>query len=253
MGKTDITAVITAHREGVMAGLSLKSFLDCIAHAEAGGLMVEKVIVLDQPDTLTSDVFCDAASYGASVLETDFGDQGKARNAAVEQSVGEYIAFLDADDLWGYNWLLEAHRLCETNPGRIIAHPEFNWFFQGNNNIYVKADQKDPGFIYEFLRIGNYWDALCLAPRQAYTDFPLYDRDIKGGFAFEDWHWNCVTIEAGLVHRIVMDTIHFKRRRESSQTLDASNRRALMRPTKIFDYAWYAGRDLLMLANSTNK
>lgn len=238
-----IAAVITAHNEGVMAGLSLKSYLDCIAHAEAGGLSVEKLIVLDRANTATRDVFADAAQYGATVLETDFGDQGKARNAAVEQSIAKYVAFLDADDLWSYNWLLEAYRLCETDPGRIIAHPEFNWFFQGSNNIYVKADQTDPNFSYEFLRVANYWDALCLAPRCAYTDFPLYDRDIRGGFAFEDWHWNCVTVEAGFVHRVAMDTIHFKRRRDLSQTLLASSTRALMRPTELFNYAWYADRD----------
>lgn len=235
-----ITAIITAHREGIMAGLSLKSFLDCIAHAESGGLSVEKFIVLDRANAATRDVFADADGYGAIVIETDFGDQGQARNAAIKRSRGNYVAFLDADDLWSYNWLLEAHRLCETDPGRIIAHPEFNWFFHNNNYIYVKTDQNDPDFSYEFLRVINYWDALCLAPLRAYTDFPLYDRDLKGGFAFEDWHWNCVTVEAGFIHRVVMETVHFKRRRESSQTLDASKRRALMRPTALSDYAWYA-------------
>jgi glycosyltransferase involved in cell wall biosynthesis len=238
-----ITASITAHREGIMAGLTLRSFLDCIAHAEAEGLVVEKIIVLDRANATTRAVFSDVRDYGAKVIETDFGDQGQARNAAVALAGGAYIAFLDADDLWSYNWLTEAHRLCATDPGRIIAHPEFDWFFHGNNNVYIKMDQCEPRYTNEFLRFANYWDALCLAPRNAHTDYPFCERDIQGGFAFEDWHWNCRTVEAGYVHRVANGTIHFKRRREGSQTLEASKRKSLTKPTKLHDYAWVAATE----------
>jgi glycosyltransferase involved in cell wall biosynthesis len=238
-----ITAAMTAHQEGIMAALSLKSFLDCIAHAENGGLVVEKIIALDCANDATKDVFSDANNYNAQLIETDFGDQGLVRNVVVEASKGEYVAFLDSDDLWSYNWLLEAYKLCSMDPGRIIAHPEVDWFFQGNNNLFVMADQADPSYVNDFLRIGNYWDALCLAPRNAHLNFPFCQRDIKGGFAYEDWQWNCQTLAAGFLHRVAAGTIHFKRRREGSQTLEASKSKTIMRPNALCDYSWYEGRD----------
>lgn len=236
--KYDISAIITAHHEGIMAGISLKSLLDAKEYAERAGLSIECVIILDKPDTATNNVFSDCIGEGWVRLETDFGDQGLARNQGVLSSQGKYIAFLDADDLWGYNWLLAAWEMCETDPGKIIAHPEFNWFFQNVNNIYIKTDQTDSFFKPEFMRVGNYWDALCLAPREAYLGHPFAKRDIDNRFAYEDWQWGCETLEEGYIHRIVDDTIHYKRRRSNSQTIEASSSGAIMRLTKLSDYAW---------------
>ena len=62
---------------------------------------------------------------------------------------------------------------------------------------------------------------------------PYAPRDIGQGFAFEDWQWNCETMTSGYVHRIAGDTIIFKRRRELSQTTQASGRRALIRDVEF--------------------
>ncbi len=235
---TDISAILTAHHEGALAGMSLHSLLDAVARAEESGLKCEILIVLDRPDAPTAEMFAEAESRGWRVHEVDFGDQGKTRNHAVTLSKGRYIAFLDGDDLWSENWLVEAYRMCETDPGRIIAHPEVDWFFQENNNLFFHVDQTDPAFDPSVLRFVNCWDALCMAPREAHERFPYCDRDIDTGFAFEDWQWNCETLEAGYVHRVVPDTIHFKRRRKNSQTMKASARKALVRRTALFSYDW---------------
>lgn len=230
----DITAIITAHHEGIMAGATLRSFRDAIEHAQGEGISIEAVVYLDNPDTATQRVFQDQS--GIQLVEVDFRDQGKVRNHAVQQARGEYLAFLDADDLWSLNWLTSA--LATAEPGRVV-HPEFNYFFGDNNNILVKVDQRSPEFDMEFLRVGNYWDALCLAPRSVHLDFPYYDRDIAGGFAYEDWRWNCDTIEGGIEHVVAADTIHFKRRRGGSQSAHSLERQALVKPTAMFHYEWY--------------
>ncbi len=245
----DITAVIVAHREGLMAGLSLRSFQDSKADAEKAGISFEKLIVLDRADEATRRVFEDKTVHGATVMETDFGDQGLARNEAVRHGQGRTVAFLDADDLWSLNWLEDAWSLFSRNGPMTIVHPEFNLFFHGNRNVLIKIDQSDPLFDIEFLRFGNYWDSLCLAPREAYVDFPFCKRDIENGFAYEDWHWNCETVVAGFVHRVALGTIHFKRRRQWSQTIEASTRRSLIRKTPILSYDWY--RDVSARAAKT--
>ena len=239
-GRTpDITAIITAHREGMLAALSLHSLHRAVLEARAGGAEVQTIAVLDRPDAATTAVFRDRAGIIDSVHVVDFGDQGLARNHAVELAAGEFVAFLDGDDLWSENWLHDALAFTRGQSTAVISHPEFNWFFDGSNNIFIHTDQDSEDYSLDFLRFYNYWDALCFAPRRAHLENPYCRRDIKGGFAFEDWHWNCETIAAGYTHKVVPDTIHFKRRRAGSQTIEASATRSLMRPTALTRYTYY--------------
>ena len=241
----DVAAIITGHAEGVMAGLSFRSLLDAVEVARAGGLEVDVLVVLDNPTDAMRAVFAEADRHGATVAEVSYADQGKVRNSAVELVTAEHVAFLDGDDLWSENWLAEAHRVCAADP-QAVAHPELNWFFGGQQNLYFLPDQTDPAFDPALLRIANPWDALCLAPRRAYLEHPFTGRAVADGYAYEDWHWNLETFLAGFVHRVVPETIHFKRRREGSQYVQARARSVLTRPSDLLDYAWWAERDRAM-------
>lgn len=242
-GSVDVSAIITAHGEGVMAGVSLRSMIEAVKYAKAKGINVECIVTLDKPLDATRKALEYLKDHDFRMLEFELGDQGLVRNAAVEASLGRYVAFLDADDLWSVNWLDVAYRLCESDPGRTIAHPEYNWFFEMNNSILLKVDDQDPLYDPEFLRFANYWDALCMAPRSAHLNHPFCVRDVKGGFAYEDWHWNCETVNAGYRHAVCEDTIHFKRRREDSQTMKASRAKVMMRPTPMMRYGWYSEQE----------
>ncbi|WP_310963480.1 glycosyltransferase family A protein [Nocardioides terrisoli] len=235
----DVTAIMLAHAEGPMAGPAFHSLLDAVAHAREAGLIVETLVLLDNPDAATAEAFGAAERYGVRVEQVSYGDHPLVRNHAAAQVSRGYIAFLDGDDLWGENWLVEAHRLCETDPGRVIAHPEVNWYFDQSTYLYFLPDQTDPEFdVYSYIRVANPWDALCMAPVAAYQDIAHIKRSLAEGFAFDDWHWNMETLVAGYVHRVAPDTIHFKRRRAGSQFAAASANKSLPRATPIMDYEW---------------
>ena len=246
----DVTAILTAHAEGVMAGLSFRSLLDAVAVARADGIDVEVLVVLDNPTDATRTAFSEAGEHGATVAEVSYADQGKVRNHAVGLTRAGHIAFLDGDDLWSENWLVDAYRMCVEGDGgggddgdRVIGHPELNWFFENQQNLYFLPDQTDPAFDPALLRIANPWDALCLAPRAAYVDHPFAARAVADGYAYEDWHWMLETYRDGYVHRVVPETIHFKRRREGSQYVQARARSVLTRPSELLDFAWWQERD----------
>jgi len=229
-----ISAIITVHAEGSLAAISYQSFNEACLYAEARGVSVERILVLDNPSDQTQRVF--DALEGVVILETNYGDQGLVRNKAVNTASGDLIAFLDGDDLWGDNWLYKAREHLLNEGENVIAHPEFGWFFQGVSSVFINTDQRDPVFKEDFLRFGNYWDAMCMAYRSLHLANPYCKRRISDGFAFEDWHWNCHTISNGAEHHVVADTIHFKRRRNNSQTSEASGNNSLMPNTELTDY-----------------
>jgi hypothetical protein len=238
----DVSAVLTAHGEGAIVGVSFRSMLAAVHVAAEAGLAVEMLVVLDRPDEPTREMLAEVETHGARRLEVSYGDQGLVRNHAVRESRGRFVAFLDGDDLWTENWLVAAHALGAAEP-RTIAHPYANWVFGEQRALWFPCDQNDPHFNPATLRVTNAWDTLCLAPCEAYVDHPFQPRDLAHGYAFEDWLWNLETVESGYVHRVVPDTIHFKRSRAGSQFRHASSNRSTTRPTAFHDYAWLAERE----------
>ncbi|GAB3864396.1 hypothetical protein GCM10028801_33480 [Nocardioides maradonensis] len=214
---TDITAVMTGHNEGELLVTSWRSMLAAADHARAAGLTVDFVVMLDRPDDATLAT-AEVVRDRARVEVLDLGDHGIVRNEAIGLAEGEYVAFLDGDDLWSENWLTAAYDVCRADPDRVVAHPALNWFFEGQSNLFFIADQDDPDFYAgAFLRVANPWDQLCMASRALHLAYPYPARDLAVGYAYVDWSWNLATVEAGCVHRVVEDTIHFKRRRSTSQ------------------------------------
>jgi len=209
-------AVLTAHSEGVLAGPSIISFEQAIDEARNMGLAVDGLIVLDRPTAATRLQFSGAQARHR-VIETDLGDPGLARNAAVDAACSEFVSFLDADDLWSRNWIWRAHALCADDPRFVVAHSEVNVIFGKVRQMWWHVDSRAPGFDPTYLRTGNYWDAMSFGARTIYRRHPFVPNDLRRGFGHEDWHWNCVTLAAGIDHRPVEGTVHFKRRRNGSQ------------------------------------
>ena len=240
MAEPDLSVIVSGHREGRMAVTSLRSMEAAVAAARHAGLVVQTVLVLDRPDDLTRRLFqahADAHS-GTLQVEVDAGDQGIARNEAIGRSDGRRIAMLDADDLFQQSWLVRASRfLDEIGDARVVAHPEFNYFFEGQATIFRQIDQDSPDFDIDHIRLHNYWDALAMCDRKVHEDHPYAKRDIQNGWAFEDWHFNVLTLGDGIRHKVVPDTVIFKRRQKDSQTLRATGNRSRFRRTPMASYS----------------
>ncbi len=212
---TDITAILLAHDEGPRIGISLHSLLDAVGAARNAGLAVEPaVVVLADASAATRLALDEVESRGVRLLrEVDTADPGAARNTAVHAVTGEHIAFLDGGALWSENWLVAAHALCSTEPGRVIAHPEIHWFHEQGRELYFPPDQDDPGFDPAILRFGNCWDGQALAAAGVYQAVPFPELGAQAAPGQLDWEWSTATVAAGYRHRVAPATINFRRRR----------------------------------------
>jgi hypothetical protein len=168
----------------------------------------------------------------------DGGDPALSRNRAVSVSEGLFVSFLDADDLWSENWLVEAHRFCVRSPRPVIAHSECNVAFGREPVLWLHADSESPDFEPDYLRVGNYWDAMSFADRDIYLEVPFRKNDISAGYGHEDWHWNCETLLRGFPHRPVPGTIHAKRQREGSQSAICNATGVVPWPNALESYSW---------------
>lgn len=212
----DISVIITAHHEGLIAGATARSAREAIEHVSRTlGKTVQVILVLDRADDLTRTVLTNGLGPDALVIETDEGDPGQARNRGVEHATGQHVCFLDGDDLWSYNWLTEAYQLSACRPD-VIAHSHCNIIFGKEKNIWWHIDSEGDLFDIRYLRWANYWDAMSFARTDIYRRYPFKANDMRIGFGHEDWHWNAMTIAAGIPHKPVPNTVHFKRRREGS-------------------------------------
>jgi hypothetical protein len=233
MNQVDISVLATAHSETLVAGPPIRSAECAIDQAERQGWKVERILGMDSPSEECREYLSQPTLDRWNRVEVDFSDPYRTRNALAALSTGRWLAFLDVDDLFGDNWLVAAAsslRAAEQQNERVIAHPEINWVFDEIPSVFTKPSQDDPLFTPYYWYFLNYYDMMCMAPRDAHLEIPYAARDLKGGFGYGDWQWNIETMAAGWKHISVRDTIIFKRRREGSVS-----RQNAIRRTVIYD------------------
>jgi glycosyltransferase involved in cell wall biosynthesis len=240
MSNIDVSVIATFHDEDFLVGATISSLLECVEKAELAGITVEVVFTLDFPTPTTKRIVeHHAGSIGCSVYEFEYGDQGLVRNSSVGKTSGRYVAFLDGDDLFGFDWIRVACELLDFKKGGVV-HPELNVFFEGRNSIFLHRGSDDELFDLDYFRVGNYWDAMCMAERSILLEYPYRPRDIALGFAYEDWDWNMRTLAGGVTHYVAVDTVHFKRSRKRSQSKVSRDRGVVYHLNEMSNYDSYS-------------
>lgn len=228
---TMLTAVINLHREGNLARASLESAARAIDQVRRAGLDCEVLAILDRSDAATHSVVQSVLDQRlVRIEETNFGELSSARNHAVSLAKGEFVGFLDADDLWCREWLEAAYREAIQGP-EAVYHPALNLMFGAKEFLFAHPDQRDPQVSLDSLRFVNYWTSLSFASRSIYERFPYRPNCLEQGFGFEDWAWHCETIAAGVEHRVVPQTTHFIRSKPSDSLRDRTVARGCLRST----------------------
>lgn len=235
MSGTNITAVINAHNEGLLAYPSLKSLTEAVRQAENRGLTVQVSAVLDRPDTLTSEVFESyAKDHPIEITVVDYADSGLSRNAGVQSANGKWVAFLDADDMWGSNWLWAAHQCAEHDTRAVIWHPEVNVYLGSPPHLFLHVDMDGEKYDPSFLAYTNYWTALCFVKRDVVAQIPYSRTQMDRQIGHEDWGWNMEAIAQGVIHKVAPRTAHVIRVKNVSVLKRASAAGCLPRPSNMF-------------------
>lgn len=230
----EVTVVMTFHREGFMAQRSLNGLEMVVQVMVNAGLKCDIVCTLDNADAATTEVVSrhELVRRFGRVLVFKNGDLSSSRNHAVDAACGDYVAIMDGDDFYSPRWLLGAFHRCRQFTQPVIVHPEFVVNFGIYSGVAKVVDTSATGLDEITPITENRWVAASFAPRVVYESIPYSRPDLAiSGFGYEDWHWNCETLAAGIHHVSAHETALFYRRRANSMVMEHSTSHAIIRPT----------------------
>lgn len=248
--RRSISAVLTLHKEGLIAHPSIGSFDLCCRTAHDAGYAVERIAVLDRPDAGTRAVIEHRRDLFDRVEVVDYGDVGLSRNHAVSVAGGHYLAFFDADDLWGSVWLASAAAFSDAldENASVVCHHEYRYWFTMHDfdhqsltatpgscaSSYLKiVDSAAADFDLSALVFENLYASQCFSRRALFAQYPYAAIDRSRGFGVEDWAWNAQTLCDGVRHAVVPGTLCIARHKTDS--LSQQNiREGLLPPLHLY-------------------
>src|SRR3974390_3406614 len=94
----------------------LKHSLEALTTQETGGLFTFSIVVVDNDEAESARAVVSAAAAGSAVSRKYCGESRQnialARNKAIENATGDFVAFLDDDEVPIKEWLLTLFLAC---------------------------------------------------------------------------------------------------------------------------------------------
>jgi hypothetical protein len=213
----DMTVIVNCSSEGRFIHATTRAVEAAVLQAEATGLSVEWLFTPENPTEALDQYFQKYLPPKARVVPLKVKDGEDGRNEAVRAASGSWVSLIDATHLWSSDWLSAAFNFVNTFSPRCIAHSELKVYF-GPDTYYARnIDQESGEFSVESLFEHNYWNASTFAARETYIKHPFCKSSQAGGG--QDWNWNCSTVAAGILHKVVPGTIHAVRSSRSDELL----------------------------------
>lgn len=212
----DVSVIwITGSQKHLLSG-ALKSIERATRHANRAGISTEILVIKHGSDEKTGTWLQQESTH--RTLDVPEGCLGTARNRAVQQTTGKYVAFVDGTDIWSRNFLVEASSCDQRSTRPTVWRPYASVGF---------ADQYDQISQYSLRLIPQpeWFDPLSLLQSNPYpttlftrrtildqVPFPLEDHD-RGWTDVDGW-WCANVAGVGIDQRPVPETLHYFRTTE---------------------------------------
>ena len=147
---------------------------------------LEIIVINDGSLDLTLNVIYTIKDSRVKVFSYEKSGVSISRNRGIERASGQFISFLDADDIWTPEKLEEQLKALQTNPQASVAYSWVDYidengdFFRHGNHITMNGNAYEQMLIQNILENGSN----PLIRRQALINIGNFDQSLK--FA-EDW------------------------------------------------------------------
>jgi glycosyltransferase involved in cell wall biosynthesis len=177
-----------------------------------------EIIVVD--DGSTDGTPAVAERYGNQIRCVTQNNAGAAvaRNLGVGAARGEFVAFLDSDDLWCPEKL-------QRQMERFDARPELDLSLTYLQNFWIPELEREKARFQDHRLAGTlpgYVTQTLLARRSAFDKVGLFDESLRVG---DPADWFLRVREVGLVTEMITDILVYRRMHESNMSMQAGTRR----------------------------
>jgi len=241
--RIDVSVVLNLHNEAPYLCATLRSLCASAQKAKNAGVFCELIVVFDQSDKLTKDVFDKIHLEGfvkIQSLDVHFGSLGLSRNAGIEQASGEYIWTADGDDLVSQNSIIRLYDIASKQKDtNFIVYPNY-WIVFGDNYYIAKYYDGSYYTVADFAFDHPYVSRI-FACRSIFSNYPYHDLRLTNGYAYEDWELLTRLRRAGFRFLIASNTAIYYRERSNSLMKKIDSISVKMIPhTSFFEPKWFA-------------
>lgn len=237
-----LSVIITAHHEGLLAHKTMLSIFRSLKHVEKARLPYEIIVHIDNGDRPTLDYYNRYKSDPRfAIYQNHFGDPALSRNFAAQKAQGEYLSFVDSDDLVSENWYLDGIKALD-------AASDKNLLVHANVNLTFGVDVKEPVIQFNepsadramnaMTMLGeNNWHSFVMGPKEIFEQFPY--PETKNGYGHEDYTFNTNTLAAGIAHGVIKNSILFYRQKSDSVSISNNSSNAIQPYSELFDFDFF--------------
>jgi glycosyltransferase involved in cell wall biosynthesis len=191
-----VSAIITAYNSEAFIAEAIQSILK-------QSRAVDEIVVVDDGSTdSTRQVVAQFEDQGIKFIQQHNKGAGAARNKGIKETTGEFIAFLDADDIWLENKTrLQLNYLIE-HPRVALVSGLARWWNVSKNRIRISG--KVPRNMQVLRReilvhnvLGN--PSMVMIRRSALAEVGLFNEQIRWGQDWELWQRLVERYDAGVI------------------------------------------------------
>jgi glycosyltransferase involved in cell wall biosynthesis len=191
-----VSAVITAYNSEAFLAEAIDSILKQTR-------AVDEIVVVDDGSTdHTRQVVAEFADQGIKFIQQHNMGASAARNKGIRETSGEFVTFLDADDLWLEDKTLLQLNYFSEHPGAALVSGFAYWWniAKGTRRITGKVPRNIDSLRREILVhnvLGN--PSMIMVRRATLAEVGLFDEKIRWGQDWELWMRLVERYEAGVV------------------------------------------------------